>query len=61
MKPEPSPLRPLTEPRQLSMALNAPTLHTMSRNAHHAVLVALSGLLLEAAGTGQGEEEDERA
>ena len=57
MKPKPSPSEPPIEPRQLSMTLAAPTLRMMSRNEHHAVLVALAGLLLEAAGTGQGSSE----
>lgn len=61
MKPKPSPSEPPIEPRQLSMTLDAPTLRTMSCNEHHAVLVALAGLLLEAAGAGQGEDDDERA
>ena len=61
MKPKPSPSEPPIEPRQLSMTLDAPTLRMMSRNEHHAVLVALAGLLLEAVGAGRGEEDDERA
>lgn len=61
MNLKPSLPGPPIEPRQLSMTLDAPTLRTMSRNEHHAVLVALAGLLLEAAGAGQGEDDDERA
>ena len=43
------------------MTLDAPTLHAMSRPELDAVLVALAGLLLEAASTAQRENDDERA
>ncbi len=61
MKSIPSTSRPPIESRQLRMALDAPTLHELSCLELTAVLVALAGLLLEAASTAPRENDDERA
>ena len=49
---------PLIEPRQLSMALDAPKLRGLSPSERDAVLGALAGLLLEASDIAEREDDD---
>ena len=60
MKSLPVPERSPGEPRQLSMALDATTLHGLHREEWDAVVGALAGLLLEAADVAVKEDDDER-
>ena len=58
MKSLPVTARPPREPRQLGMALDAPTLCGLSSEERDAVVSAVAGLLLEAA-TAPVEEDDD--
>ena len=49
---------PPIEPRQLSMALDAPKLRGLSPSERDAVLGALAGLLLEASDIAEREDDD---
>ena len=49
---------PPVEPRQLSIALDAPKLRGLNPSERDAVLGALAGLLLEATGTLDREDDD---
>ena len=60
MKSLPVPAGLPSEPRQLSMALDAPTLHGLNREQRDAVVGALAGLILEAADIAVREDDDER-
>ena len=60
MKSLPVPAGPPGEPRQLSMALDAPTLHGLNREERDAVVGALAGLFLETADVAVKEDDDER-
>ena len=50
---------PPSEPRQLSMSLDTPKLRGLSQMEREAVVVALAGLLLEAAANPAEEENDD--
>lgn len=60
MKSLPVPAGPRSEPRQLSMPLDALALRGLNRKERDAVVGALAGLLLEAADVGVREDDDER-
>lgn len=60
MKSLPVPVGQPGEPRQLSMALDAPALHGLSREQLDAVVDALAGLILEAADIAAKEDDNER-
>ena len=60
MKSLPVPAGLPGEPRQLSMALDAPTLHGLNREQRDAVVGALTGLILEAADIAVREDDNER-
>lgn len=49
---------PPAEPRQLSMVLDAPKLRGLSPSERDALLGALAGLLLEASGIPEREDDD---
>ena len=56
----PTPSARTTEPRQLSMALDAPKLRGLSPSERDAVLGAFVGLLLEASNNSAREDDDAR-
>ena len=58
MKPASILQLPPIEPRQLSMALDAPTLRGLSPSERDAVLGALAGLLLEASDIAERGDDD---
>ena len=59
MKSLPATAGPPGEPQQLSMALDATTLHDLQWEERDAVVDVLAGLLLEAAEVAVKEDEDE--
>ena len=60
MSSRPTPSRPATAPRQLSMALDSARLRGMGPAERRIVLARLASLLLEAAGVAAEERDDDR-